>query len=415
MSTHNRVVFPRHIYSLDALRGLAALGVVLWHWQHFFCGGAAPAGFIPAHQPFYSAFSLLYTGGWRAVDLFFCLSGFIFSWLYSDRIAQGEISFKSFALLRFSRLYPLHFATLLFCAAGEAFFRHEYGQSFVYQWNTVRQFILQLGLANSWLPSGRATFNGPIWSVSVEIFLYGIFFVVCAVDWRRWWQLLLLIVAGLLTCQCGNLNIGRGLLSFFIGAAAYSLCLHLVERGVSRPLRWALTLATAALWLGVKAVLRPDFAYACYHALPLYRAWTWHGKDVAGAVLVLSWKFAPELLLFPCTILTLALWEVHRPLPSARLAGLGQISYSSYLLHFPLQLVFVTATRSLGWSNSVYYSPWMLASFYAALLPLALLCFRHFELPCQSFLRAQLLPPIDTRLRTLARGEERQIAVRATS
>src|SRR5262249_54324308 len=30
---------PRHFYSLDALRGVAALVVVFWHWQHFFVSG----------------------------------------------------------------------------------------------------------------------------------------------------------------------------------------------------------------------------------------------------------------------------------------------------------------------------------------------------------------------------------------
>ena len=390
--TEPRAAFPRHIYSLDALRGLAALGVVLWHWQHFFYGGPRPEGFVVERQPFFGAFALLYTDGWRAVDLFFCLSGFIFYWLYSDKIASGAVSLREFFLLRFSRLYPLHLATLLFVAVGQVLFLRVCRQSFVYQWNTLSQFVQQLGLANSWTPTGRITFNGPVWSVSVEVLLYGIFFVLCAVGWRRWWQLVPLVLAGVLTHRFGSLAVGRGLLSFFAGALTYQFCVVLARRGVARGVLWGMVVATALLWLGVKFLLQPGLAVAAYEASPLYLPWTWHGRNVAGGVLKNLVRYSPELLLYPLTILTLALWEIRRRLPVGGLAFLGQISYSSYLLHFPLQMVFIAATRGLGLPTSFYYSPWSLALFYATLVPLSLVCFRRFELPCQAWLRARLLP-----------------------
>ncbi|MDE2367149.1 MAG: hypothetical protein KGM95_09475, partial [Betaproteobacteria bacterium] len=36
MSHHQKTL--ERFYSLDVLRGIAALSVVLWHWQHFFVG-----------------------------------------------------------------------------------------------------------------------------------------------------------------------------------------------------------------------------------------------------------------------------------------------------------------------------------------------------------------------------------------
>ena len=91
MNANSRKVdAPKHLYSLDALRGLAALSVVFWHWKHFFFSGTQQIAFAPEAQPLYAIFRPLYTEGHRAVDLFFCLSGFIFFRLYSERIAAKK-------------------------------------------------------------------------------------------------------------------------------------------------------------------------------------------------------------------------------------------------------------------------------------------------------------------------------------
>jgi peptidoglycan/LPS O-acetylase OafA/YrhL len=105
-------------YSLDVLRGVAALGVVLWHWQHFFFVGSRLGAYDASQAPLYSLAFIFYDKGWLGVDLFFSLSGFVFFWLYSARISEGSISTGRFAWLRFSRLYPLHLLTL--CAGAWA-------------------------------------------------------------------------------------------------------------------------------------------------------------------------------------------------------------------------------------------------------------------------------------------------------
>src|ERR1700743_3406757 len=104
----------KRLYALDALRGLAALSVVVWHWQHFYAlSGTWQTGWQRASQPFFWALQPLYDAGWAAVDLFFALSGFVFFWLYGAAIASRSIGGPRFSLLRFSPLYPLRFSTLL--------------------------------------------------------------------------------------------------------------------------------------------------------------------------------------------------------------------------------------------------------------------------------------------------------------
>jgi len=86
-----KVSIPHRFYSLDLIRGLAALSVVFWHWQHFFYDGVTPGVYNVQNQPFYALFFVLYQRGWLAVDFFFSLSGFIFFWLYVGAIAERRV------------------------------------------------------------------------------------------------------------------------------------------------------------------------------------------------------------------------------------------------------------------------------------------------------------------------------------
>jgi peptidoglycan/LPS O-acetylase OafA/YrhL len=101
-------VTAKRLYSLDALRGVGALAIVVWHWQHFYAiGGTWAAGWSRAAEPLYPFLKPFYEEGWVAVDLFFAVSGFVFFWLYLEPVARREIGAGTFARQRFSRLYPL--------------------------------------------------------------------------------------------------------------------------------------------------------------------------------------------------------------------------------------------------------------------------------------------------------------------
>ena len=77
----------RPFHTLDALRGVAALVVLLFHAGFFF--GIAP----PAE-------------GYLAVDLFFAMSGFVIAYRYEADLQRG-LGFVAFVALRLRRLYPL--------------------------------------------------------------------------------------------------------------------------------------------------------------------------------------------------------------------------------------------------------------------------------------------------------------------
>jgi peptidoglycan/LPS O-acetylase OafA/YrhL len=174
------------IYALDILRGLAALVTLLWHYQHFFYipGGHLPSDFRVESQPLYSIFSLFYLHGHRRVDVFFVLSGFVFFAIYFSRVNSGKIGWQTFTWLRLSRLYPLHFATLLTVAVAQIVSMSIDNTYIVYQFNDLKHFALQVLFASDWGFQDGFSFNAPVWSVSVEVLLYISFFIFAALSPR---------------------------------------------------------------------------------------------------------------------------------------------------------------------------------------------------------------------------------------
>src|SRR5450432_578292 len=107
MTTENPLRGSRVSYltNLTPMRGIAALLTVIFHID-LFMGGAL------VHPTATSILGRMYL----MVDFFFILSGFIMCYVYGNRFTGrvGKTDFKKFTIARFSRVYPLHFVTLVF-------------------------------------------------------------------------------------------------------------------------------------------------------------------------------------------------------------------------------------------------------------------------------------------------------------
>lgn len=361
----------RRLTALDALRGVAALAVVAWHWQHFFAlSGSWQSGWTRAMQPLFPLLKPLYLQGWAAVDLFFVLSGFVFFWLYSEAIREGRMRGRAFALMRFSRLYPLQILTLVIVAIMQALYVQRVGTFFIYQGDDWRHFILHLGLVQNWWPNMPQSFNGPSWSVSIEVLLYVIFFAACRFGLRAGWPALFVAIAAAPLMWLDE-HICRGVIGFFMGGVAYAMW----ER--ARVHRSAVKLArvVGTLAVGGWAVL----------LLLLYRGSHW----LDGGELNVGFLYAFDYLLCPLTVLALALYESTSGRRFRRLAFLGDISYSTYLLHFPLQLFIVLLALRFGLAPAFFMHTWVMLAFLATLIALGMLSYRYFERPIQNLLRGR--------------------------
>jgi peptidoglycan/LPS O-acetylase OafA/YrhL len=354
--------------------------VVLWHWQHFFFIGTRPGSFDVERQPFYSIFWVFYHRGLLAVELFFALSGFIFFWLYSERIASAAMNWWEFGVLRLSRLYPLHFATLLIVSAGQWWFLSHTGSYFVYENNDTYHFGLNLLFANSWGVENGYSFNAPSWSVSVEVMLYGVFFLILSRGVPRPATVLLIALSGLAIQEVHN-GIGDGIYAFFMGGLMYMAYAWIMDHGLAPRLAIPLLAISAGLWaVSLLELVSPYLVPALIRLFPIGTS-NW-----GGAVLIFKEAFFTGLVL-PSTILSLAVVEAaHGPL-GRRVAWLGDVSYASYLIHFPLQLAFAAVVISFGFDRDLFFQPFTLIAFFSLLLGLSAISHRWFELPVRELLR----------------------------
>lgn len=322
-------------------------------------------------QPLFPLLKPLYVQGWAAVDLFFVLSGFVFFWLYSESIGQRRESARSFALMRFSRLYPLQVLTLLLVAALQSVYFSRINTFFIYQDNDWRHFILHLGLVQNWWPNMPQSFDGPSWSVSIEVLLYFIFFIACRLGLKAGWPSLLVALAGA-PLMWFDEHICRGVIGFFMGGVAFALWQGAVARGAATMLLRVSAALAIAGWTLLIVLIYADSAL------------------LAGGEVNAGFLYAFDYLLCPLTVLSLALYESTSGRRFVRLAFLGDISYSTYLLHFPLQLFVVLLALHFGLMPAFFMQSWAMLAFLAALIGLGTLSYRYFERPAQDLLRGRV-------------------------
>ncbi len=368
------------------LRGVAALGIVFFHWQHFFFSGIEPGTFDMAQFPLSGWLDLLYTKGYLAVDLFFFLSGFIFYWLYSQQISKDKITFRKFFWLRFSRLYPLHIATLLIVAVSQKWLLYETGSYFVYLYNDIEHFLLNIFFISSWGFEQGFSFNGPVWSVSVEVLLYMLFFIICRLFPRRIIVLSLTSVAGFIIMSEFYNPVGRGIGAFFFGGCMFFAYQKIIASERFRVSTWSVVTGTVCAWLITISLplLKMDNSDLLTASFASY---------LPDSVPYIQWCFGhvytmwPFLVLFPLTILSLVLLETRYGTLGKRFSFLGDISYAVYLIHFPLQLLFFVIVNKFAFDQSIYYQPWFMSFFFIILILVSLFSYHFYEKPLQVFLR----------------------------
>ncbi len=348
------------LLGVEVLRFLAALAVLIFHYQHFYRVGQQPVGFVQTEQPLSGLLRVVYARGFLGVELFWCLSGFIFFRNYRALVRDRAVGGWRFLVLRFSRLYPLHLATLLLVAALQVGYAAQHdGQTFVYGNNDVPHFLLQLAYAGAWPNAQDLSFNGPSWSVSVEVLVYcGFFLVLRHVSARS------VVNVGVVLAWAAFAHFGvhhpwlDAFAYFYAGGLAAFVLVGVLNTRAERPV---LLLATLAIPVGVVVLLQapvPDaLAYIGLATVTVY---------VAAAV------------------------NVPRKLGRAAQA-LGNLTYSSYLLHFPVQIAAMTALTAAGRPVPVE-RVWFLLTYLGVVLVLSALVFRWLEMPAQDALRRRFLP-----------------------
>jgi peptidoglycan/LPS O-acetylase OafA/YrhL len=218
---------PARFEALDALRGVCALLVVLFH--------------IPIYHALKGTQSFVNLQ--FCVDMFFALSGFVLCHAYGHRLGNGSEGLR-FAWMRLARLWPLHMVMLGLFVAIElsklvvmradgslALDSQPFGAGHS-PWELVTNILF---LQSFNLHSGL-TWNGPAWSAAVEFYVSLLFAAVIVLfpRFRREIFLGLCIAAGwqLFERSPNSLFVSsdwgmlRAIFSFFAGCLAHDMRTH---------------------------------------------------------------------------------------------------------------------------------------------------------------------------------------------
>ena len=313
----------KRLANLDLLRGLAAILVCTGHLRAFLM---VDFGQIQSPTIFDRLFYLTTGLGHQAVMVFFVLSGYLVGGSVLTAHQLGRWSWQSYALRRMSRLWmvllPALGLTLALDSLGRHWFSSGYNGNFHGVYNSGPAPTAPADLRPTTF-LGNACFlqniivpilgtNGPLWSLANEFWYYVLFPLFCGVCFLRSWP-------------------ARFLMALLTAILIWWLPAGITHAGAI----WGL--GVLAFWAGRQAVIR----HVCSHpAWILFAGMLSLGSLAASKT---SWVFGTDWWVggaFALWIVGLATCEHQIVWLNKLAAGLSDMSYTLYLVHFPL-LAFV--------------------------------------------------------------------------
>jgi len=337
----------QRIQSIQALRGIAALLVVICHAGTMF--EAYSKRFGLSFPPFYS---LLWIDlGACGVDIFFVISGFIMAYVAWEHFGEKGYP-KTFFIHRLIRIVPIYWV----CTTVMAI---------CFLWIPS---LIQSGRSTSlvhilcsyfFIPHSDHGDRHPIlgvgWSLNYEMFFYLIFTIFLPL--RRMWALTAIATTLVAVVLLGIFTYQWFLSSTVILEFGYGILLGIVFRKNASGLSFRFApIFNRSLFLGGFALLG---LLLTHFGFP---------SDLIRGFLV----GIPSLLI----VLGTLGWEDHR-IPNG-LIRLGNASYSLYLTHF-----FIGVAIARVWVRLLPHAPSWALTLLMIFIPcgIALLCYDRFELP----------------------------------
>ena len=373
--------FKGRFYLLDLARAFAAICVVLQHYQHFYSitPNVYQDNFLRIQQPFYEIIKPFYQFGSVAVQFFFILSGFIFFFMYKDMIFSKSISFKNFIILRLSRLYPLHLLTLFAMLFLQLLYNYLNDSYFIYEGNNFKNFVLNFLLIHQWGFATQWSFNNPSWSISVEFLLYMVFFLVSLIGIKNLLHSLLSLIIVLIffaIIQPKVTDLMIGFVCFYTGGVTYFIYFYLKKIiDIDKTKKFLIFLFLAIINIIVFGKFLDPYFLILQSNL----------EFLIGERLLLILYF----IKFPLLILTLTLIQNLFKNLGKSLRLLGDMSYTIYLVHVPMETIYSLVDTQIIQIN--YDSNYFFITYFTTIFLISFLIFTYFEIPLKNYLRQRFV------------------------
>jgi peptidoglycan/LPS O-acetylase OafA/YrhL len=349
---------PQFREATNLLRGICALAILVFHYQHFLYVGTGSTIFIRSNLPFYFIFSSFYDSGYLAVQVFWCISGLIMTHSYIRKKDNGA---REYTVSRFARLYPLHIVTLLVVIVLQQISFQKFNTFQIYANNDLRHFLLNLFFVQTWGFEKGYSFNGPTWSVSIEIMIYILFFFVVSFLTRfRVFVPITVLIIYKLSANIELTSPFRNCLAYFFFGVVVYFCSTFATKKFFRSI---------ILFI----LLFEVFVYSALRHLDLIslnpggNGYIWSTAFLVFLVAQIDdSKLAPLLI---------------------KVRMLGDLSYSVFLWHVPIQITIKLVQAKYSIDNSIAYNKSFFIFFIALTYFVGYLSYRYIEQPAQRIIR----------------------------
>jgi peptidoglycan/LPS O-acetylase OafA/YrhL len=301
-----------HGERIESLNGLRAVSVFLVIASHLATSDGTPRSLAPV----FALFNGLLFDGALGVNMFFCISGFLITYLLlRERAATGGVALGRFYLRRCLRIWPVFYAFVAFLVVVTATTKLKVSAC---QFATAITFTKNYG-CSSWI-------DGHLWSLSVEQQFYLL------------WPAIIALASPRLAAL------------FAICAIAFAPFSRLIEFSAGLP-QWWLTSRMDALMCGCLAAMCLGLRPELFRKLVSSRATVARLAGLLGLVAPVIWRhFRPDdvaQVMFGATVQAIAGTALvaslaHGPasivksfLNTRPLNFLGLISYSLYIWQEP--------------------------------------------------------------------------------
>lgn len=307
----------KHIPAFDGMRCLAIMWVAMYHLNGSF---SKKAPLTDAAVPDEGWFHLLMVNGRQGVPLFFVLSGFFLCLPFARRYLGGKegIDLKAYYVRRFIRIVPPYWTAVVSLAVAYALLGR-YSSDFL-----IPRVAASLGFAYTFVFDQINIINSSFWALEVEMQFYIVapalvyLYFLATPPIRRTVAFVLIALIPLMQIQY-EANISFTLLNFLQYFLAGFVISDLYVSGAGQSFRryWFLPL-----------IALPIILFTTYDASILER---------------MIYPFMIVILYL--AVLSNPFWE--KVFSQKYAVAIGGISYSIYLIHFPIIGYFGTYTMPL--------------------------------------------------------------------
>lgn len=399
-----------HLLILDGIRAVACLAVLL---HHIFFHVVVPTGIWQPSGKLQVLLATFFNFGASGVILFFLLSSFLLFLPFAKTLLFDEDwpSISRFYVRRFFRIVPGYYAAIILMIL---FFHPE----FLHAVNRVKlleffTFSMQAGLPDQ--------LNGPFWTMAVEFQFYmwlpliaWILSLIVRHGTLRWrivkltGCLLIMLGWGLLSRWWGLFtdlsatrfpqNVLAALQPYYYGDnGKYFECfavgmllalLYVYTQNAPRGARWRIRLQNWSLWMFLAGLLMLGFIsiFAFYtsaeYPLGTFALLDPYGRMIGAAYF--QWQSIGYAICYSLCMCALLYNDgrLKQPFEWVVLRWIGLISFSLYMWHYPLLLLFKDRiiNEFQGVGHSVKLAA-LLAWVFFVIFPVSLTLYRWVEMP----------------------------------